>query len=316
MSNSATSAAKRRRAGPLLSSPLFQPPQSFQSNKPIPDNNLNLQPDRPQPSFSEPQSQVPDSKFMTVQQVINLITTRLIAVENFVTEFGDKPRQFNAVVPSDGDAPVRVDYNKITEICKSLVDEHISEFDHRYAVLAEEISNLKNIVLNLQSYTMEVNKVLLEERAQKTETDVEEVKNEYANDDVPNIEFQFESEASEELVSAEPLVMDETQSEETQSEPLPLEQTQSEPLLLEHTQSEPLLLERTHSEPEPLEHTQSELEPLEKTQLYLDETPSDKDESPSEEAAEDPFSINIVSKKNKKGGKKSKAVEQEQQLLA
>ena len=291
MSNSATSAAKRRRAGPLLSSPLFQPPQSFQSNKPIPDNNLNLQPDRPQPSFSEPQSQVPDSKFMTVQQVINLITTRLIAVENFVTEFGDKPRQFNTVVPSDGAAPVSVDYNKITEICKSLVDEHISEFDHRYAVLAEEISNLKNIVLNLQSYTMEVNKVLLEERAQKTETDVEEVKNEYANDDVPNIEFQFESEASEELVSAEPLVMDETQSE---------------PLLLEQTQSEPLLLERTHSEPEPLEHTQ----------LSLDETPSDKDESPSEEAAEDPFSINIVSKKNKKGGKKSKAVEQEQQLLA
>jgi hypothetical protein len=299
MSNSATSAAKRRRAGPLLSSPLFQPPQSFQSNKQIPDNNLNLQPDRPQPSFSEPQSQVPDSKFMTVQQVINLITTRLIAVENFVTEFGDKPRQFNAVVSDTTvsnavSSPVNIDYNKIAEICKSLVDEHISEFDHRYAVLAEEISNLKNIVLNLQSYTMEVNKVLLEERVQKTETDVEEVKNEYANDDVPNIEFQFESEASEELVSAEPLVMDETQSEETQSEPLLLEQTQPEPLLLEQTLSESTV----------------------STELSLDETPLDKDESPSEEATEDPFSINIVSKKNKKGGKKSKAVEQEQQLLA
>jgi hypothetical protein len=236
---------------------------------------------------------------MTVQQVINLITTRLIAVENFVTEFGDKPRQFNTVVSDTTvsnavSSPVNIDYNKIAEICKSLMEEHISEFDHRYAVLAEEISNLKNIVLNLQSYTMEVNKVLLEERVQKTETDVEEVKNEYANDDVPNIEFQFESEASEELVSAEPLVMDETQSEETQSEPLLLEQTQSEPLLLEQT-----LSESTAS-----------------TELSLDETPLDKDESPSEEATEDPFSINIVSKKNKKGGKKSKAVEQEQQLLA
>ena len=31
-------------------------------------------------------------------------------------------------------------------------------------MLAEEIINLKNIVLNLQSYTMEVNKTLMEER--------------------------------------------------------------------------------------------------------------------------------------------------------
>ena len=308
MSNSATSAAKRRRAGPLLSSPLFQAPQSFQSNKPIVDNNLNLQPDRStnaQPSFSEPQSQVPDSKFMTVQQVINLITTRLIAVENFVNEFGDKPRQFNAVVSETNasnavSAPVNVDYNKIAEICKSLMEEHISEFDHRYAVLAEEISNLKNITLSLQSYTMEVNKLLLEERGQKKET-VEEEKNEYANEDVPNIEFQFESEAQEELVSAEPLVMEETQSEETQSEEAQSEEAQSEPLSLEEKQSE-----EAQSEPLSLEEKQSE------------ETISDKDESlsPSEDATEDPFSINIVSKKNKKGGKKAKAVEQEQQLLA
>ena len=40
----------------------------------------------------------------------------------------------------------------------------IDEFNHRFEVLAEEISNIKDVVLKLQSYTMEVNKTLLEER--------------------------------------------------------------------------------------------------------------------------------------------------------
>jgi hypothetical protein len=42
----------------------------------------------------------------------------------------------------------------------------IEEFNARFEILAEELSNLKDIVLKLQSYTMEVNKSLLEERIQ------------------------------------------------------------------------------------------------------------------------------------------------------
>ena len=38
------------------------------------------------------------------------------------------------------------------------------EFNNRYELLASEIQNIKDVVLKLQSYTMEVNKTLMEER--------------------------------------------------------------------------------------------------------------------------------------------------------
>jgi hypothetical protein len=42
--------------------------------------------------------------------------------------------------------------------------EHLSEFNERYEILANEISDLKNVVMGLQSYTMNVNKILFEEK--------------------------------------------------------------------------------------------------------------------------------------------------------
>jgi len=42
--------------------------------------------------------------------------------------------------------------------------EILDEFNARFEIMAEEIANLKNIVMNLQMYTMSVNKQLLEER--------------------------------------------------------------------------------------------------------------------------------------------------------
>lgn len=260
MSNSATSAAKRRRAGPLMSSPLFQSPQSFQSNKPIPDNSVNFQPEKimnNQPVVSE---QPPvDSKFMTIQQVINLITMRLISVENFVNEFGDKPRSEIHTVSTES---VNIDYSKITEICKCLMEEHIAEFDHRYAILAEEISNLKNITLNLQNYTMEVNKVLMEERLSK-----KELKNIDVNEEeVPNIEFRFEPEQEVEEAVVEEAVAEDAVAEEA----------------------------------------------VVKEEAVMEEAVVEEEAVAEEE--EDPFSINIVSKKDKKGNKKSTAEKSEEQL--
>jgi hypothetical protein len=39
----------------------------------------------------------------------------------------------------------------------------LAEFNNRFEILAEELVDLKNIVLNLQTYTMSVNKKLLEQ---------------------------------------------------------------------------------------------------------------------------------------------------------
>ena len=40
----------------------------------------------------------------------------------------------------------------------------MEEMDTRFDILAREIADLKDIVLKLQAYTMDVNKTLLEER--------------------------------------------------------------------------------------------------------------------------------------------------------
>ena len=55
------------------------------------------------------------------------------------------------------------------------IKEIVEEFDKRYELLAEEIVNLKNIVLNLQSYTMEVNKTLYDERKKNENVVKEEI---------------------------------------------------------------------------------------------------------------------------------------------
>ena len=42
----------------------------------------------------------------------------------------------------------------------------ISEFNSRFEILAKEIDDIKNMLLKLQSYTMDVNKMLVDERIQ------------------------------------------------------------------------------------------------------------------------------------------------------
>jgi hypothetical protein len=57
------------------------------------------------------------------------------------------------------------------------------EFNNRYELLASEIQSIKDIVLKLQSYTMEVNKTLMEERV-RILSDVENPSNITIDDEV------------------------------------------------------------------------------------------------------------------------------------
>lgn len=88
---------------------------------------------------------------LTLPQVIALVDRRLIALEQYVKTKKDVDAQ------QPGKATSSVESSPV-------IDSIVDEFNSRYTILAEEIENLKNIVLNLQSYTMEVNKTLLEER--------------------------------------------------------------------------------------------------------------------------------------------------------
>lgn len=104
-----------------------------------------------QPNIAQP---VPQTGF-TLPQAIALIDSRLITLEKFMRE-GERPQQ----VPgqSSVDPSQYVSVNDFSGI--------IDEFNNRFTIFADEISEMKDILLKLQSYTMEVNKTLMEERIQ------------------------------------------------------------------------------------------------------------------------------------------------------
>lgn len=87
----------------------------------------------------------PPASGLTLQQAISLIDTRLLKLEAFAK---NAPQAQSTAVMPEGSLPAGM----------------IDEFNSRFEILAGEIDSLKDIVLRLQSYTMSVNKTLLEER--------------------------------------------------------------------------------------------------------------------------------------------------------
>jgi hypothetical protein len=92
---------------------------------------------------------------LTLPQVISLVDKRLITLETFMKETQSGGSQTNG--PSS---------TATTSASEDAVNSMADEFDTKFAVLAQEVADLKDIVLKLQTYTMEVNKTLYEERIQ------------------------------------------------------------------------------------------------------------------------------------------------------
>lgn len=221
MAMSATAAAKRRRAGGILSSPMLQPPHVLQS---MPTNRListlqNIQQnsmdqsmpfDIPQPqSQPRPQnisttmnmsnfSNADPNRGFTLQQIITLLDSRLINLEKNVNpdpdsvtpsinsekidtlltglDFQSKIEESlsksenriqestSSFVEDTISKRVETIQTEIMQTTEEIISQQLSEFNHRYEILATEILNVKNLILELQSYTMSVNKMLVEER--------------------------------------------------------------------------------------------------------------------------------------------------------
>ena len=79
---------------------------------------------------------------MTLQQVISTVDKRLSQLETIVQSNNNNTNN-----------------NESTEL-PLIVDE----FNNRFELIVTEINSLKDIVMKLQSYTMEVNKMLVDER--------------------------------------------------------------------------------------------------------------------------------------------------------
>lgn len=84
---------------------------------------------------------------LTLPQVIAVVDARLITLETFMKETKNSPAKIHT---AQEQAPIS--------------DESIDDLNEKFEILANEIADLKDIVLKLQSYTMEVNKTLMEER--------------------------------------------------------------------------------------------------------------------------------------------------------
>lgn len=84
---------------------------------------------------------------LTLPQVISLIDKRLVNLELVTKSLSEN------------------NHNTTTNTNHSEEQEtFVNDFQEKFEVMAEEIANLKNIVMSLQAYTMDVNKLLLEER--------------------------------------------------------------------------------------------------------------------------------------------------------
>ena len=141
----ANAAAIKRRANP---------PQTVQPQRNIQPNQQQQQ----QQQQSINSSTNVNAPGLTLPQVIALIDRRLNNLETFVKESKENSNQVkfenNIQTPSVNSLP------------KNAFEQLVEEFGHRFDVLAEELSILKDTVLKLQTYTMDVNKALLEERIQ------------------------------------------------------------------------------------------------------------------------------------------------------
>jgi hypothetical protein len=103
------------------------------------------------------QAAPPANTGLTLPQVIAVVDKRLTVLEGFMKE------QKSVVAPITASTSDTVS-TEVTENIKTEIIALAEEFNNRYELLATEIHNIKDIVLKLQSYTMDVNKTLIEER--------------------------------------------------------------------------------------------------------------------------------------------------------
>lgn len=142
MSN-AVASARKRRAGLLP-----EPPQTNSYSQ-------NGQMQNTPPPSGPPQG-------FNLQQIFSIINTRLLKLEKFMNDSSALMENSENKTIEGTASEGQISNDAIMEQLQQIVDE----YNVRFNVFSEEISKLKDTILNLQSFTMEVNKTLYQERIQ------------------------------------------------------------------------------------------------------------------------------------------------------
>jgi len=116
--------------------------------------------------------QTPQQGF-TLQQVISVIDKRLVNLEINISELNKKHVTEKLSSPSNITNTAvlteeQIEFNNQTRENFQMINENMNEYDNRFEILINEIADIKSVVLKLQTYTMDVNKMLLDERQQNT----------------------------------------------------------------------------------------------------------------------------------------------------
>lgn len=122
--SSSNAAAIRRRATPAQTNP----------------------PPLPKPSDTSAKSVSQPMQGLTLQQVISTFDKRIKDLES-----STKPEQFSIT-------------NTLDAMQLDNLPSIMQEFNSRFEMIAEEISSMKDVIMKLQSFTMEVNKSMYDER--------------------------------------------------------------------------------------------------------------------------------------------------------
>jgi hypothetical protein len=127
-------------------------------------------------STNQPQQPQQPPATLTLPQVISVFDNRIMLLEKFVIEA--KQAAMTSTSSENALQHARVEnnvqektiFNNVEHVSINDFNTIIGEFNSRFELFAHEISDLKDIVLKLQSYTMEVNKTLLEEKNKSNST--------------------------------------------------------------------------------------------------------------------------------------------------
>jgi len=122
-------AAKRRRAGIQPNDPVNQSANTKQTTQ---------------------QSGQAQQGGYTLPQVIALVDRRLTSLEKFMKETVESKSNTDNIVQNTG----------VSNEFANIFNDYVQEMDTKFQMLVEEITTLKDVVLKLQSFTMEVNKAL------------------------------------------------------------------------------------------------------------------------------------------------------------
>jgi hypothetical protein len=164
--NNSNAAAKKRRAGIQPTTPTPSNPSSSTSN---PSQNIN-------------------TTGLTLPQVIAVIDHRLLNLESFMKESKNLDNTILENVKIDqSNTPSNSIVMDVNEF-----NTFVDEINQRFQVLAEEVNGLKDALLKLQGYTMDVNKVLLNEFSKNNDLTLPNIEI-TSNDDIKSDEDTTEN---------------------------------------------------------------------------------------------------------------------------